>query len=133
MRQILLVDGHTGVREALAKRLRYLYDVTAVESLERAAEALRDCSPEVLIVDPRTIAADIDDVLALRSRAARPLIVLTSSLQDGDAARLRGEGVSAILLKGVPFADLLAEIEAAVHLPNARPSRPLGGVLRSVS
>jgi DNA-binding NarL/FixJ family response regulator len=128
VRQILLVDGHEGVREALAHRLRHVGAVTAVENLEQATEMLRHLAPAAVIVDPRTVAADVDDVLSLLRRADRPLIVLTSSLPESDAARLRRAGVTAILLKGAPFSELLAHVEAAISVPIPKPRHALGGV-----
>lgn len=114
MQHLLIVDGHPGVREALARRLRRAYTVTAVDGLGPAGEVLRRLSPAAVIVDPRTIAAWPDDVLALLGLAGRPVIVLTSSLLEGDEGRLHRAGAAAILLKGRPFAELLARIEGAI-------------------
>jgi DNA-binding response OmpR family regulator len=129
VRQILLVDGHAGVREALAHRMRHACAVTAVESMERATEVLRHLSPAAVIVDPKTVAADVDDVLSLLRRADRPLIVLTSSLGENEEARLRRAGVTAVLYKGAPFAEVLAQIEAAIGAPVDDPGRPRDGAL----
>ena len=114
MQHLLIVDGHAGVREALARRLRRVYSITAVEGMGAAGEVLRQLSPAAVIVDPRTIAARADDVLALLRRAGRPVIVLTSSLLADEAERLRRGGAAAILLKGQPPPELLAQIELAI-------------------
>jgi len=114
MQQLLIVDGHAGVREALTRRLRQVYIVTAVDGLEAARDVLRQLSPAAILVDPRTIAARADDVLASLRLADRPVIVLTSSLLDGEEERLHRGGVAAIHLKGRPLAELLAQIEEAV-------------------
>ena len=114
MQHLVLVDGHAGVREALARRLRRAYTVTAVDGLAAAGEVLRRLSPAAVIVDPRTIAAWSDHALALLGRAGRPVIVLTSSLLEGEEGRLHRAGAAVILLKGCPFAELLARIEAAI-------------------
>lgn len=114
MHQLLIVDGHAGVREALTRRLRQVYIVTAVDSLEAARDVLRQLSPAAILVDPRTIAARADDLLATLRRPGRPVIVLTSSLLDGEEERLQRGGVAAIHLKGWPLPELLARIEAAI-------------------
>ena len=114
MPHLLLVEGHAGVRDALARRLRRVYTVTAVGGLGAACAALRQLPPAAVIVNPRTVAARPDDVLALLRLADRPVIVLTSSLLAGEEGRLLRAGASAILLKGRPFDELLARIEATL-------------------
>ena len=114
MQHLLIVDGHAGVREALTHRLRQVYIVTAVDSLEAACEVLRYLSPAAILVDPRTLAMRAGDILAPLRIAGRPVIVLTSSLFDGEEERLQGGGAAAILLKGGPLMELVAQIEAAI-------------------
>lgn len=114
MQHLLIVDGHAGVREALTRRLWQVYIVTAVDSLEAAREVLRHLSPAAVLVDPRTIAGRTEEVLAALRHAGRPLIVLTSSLFDGEEERLQRGGAAAILLKGRPLTELVAQIEAAI-------------------
>lgn len=126
MQHLLIVDGHPGVREALARRLRQAYTVTAVDGLAAAGEVLRRLSPAAVIVDPRTIAALPDDVLALLGLAGRPVIVLTSSLLEGEEGRLHRAGAAAILLKGRPFAELLVRIDAAIGEASPVPRRRRG-------
>ena len=126
MRHLLLVEGHAEVREALARRLRHEYTITAVDGLAAAGEVLRRLSPAAVIVDPRTIATRTEDVLALLRLSGRPVIVLTSSLLEGEEERLHRAGAAAILLKGRPRAELLLRIELAIEEASPASERGMG-------
>lgn len=113
---LLLVDGHAGVREALARRLAQFSPmrVVAAADLDGAQRALLQQTPAAIVYDPRTVPGDASGILALFAAAGVPVVVLTSSLLEGEAATLRREGAAAILLKGADMAMLLAAIESAV-------------------
>lgn len=113
--RLLLVDGHAGVREALARRLAQISPmrVVAAADLDGAQRALLQHTPAAIVYDPRTVPGDASGILALSAAAGVPVVVLTSSLLEGEAATLRREGAAAVLLKGVEMDTLLAAIENA--------------------
>ena len=115
---LLLVDGHQGVREALARRLSHATGVGAVVvagDLESAVVRARALAPDAIVCDPKTLLGSAQAVLAGLSGTHRPVVVLTSSLLDGEESTLRCAGAAAVFLKGCPVAELLAGIGAARH------------------
>ena len=123
MNHLLIVDGHQGVREGLARRLGRVCVVTAVDNLDAAERVLYSGAPDAVIVDPKTIVPRADEALARLGRTGRPVIVLTSSLLDEEAEGLR-HAAAAILYKGQPLSMLLDQVEAAIdrarYLPPTR-------------
>jgi len=100
---LLLVDGHAGVREALAKRLARQPDVRAVvtaDGIDAAEELLPALRPDVVIIDPKTLAADMREAVRVFAEQRLPVVVLTASLQGMEAAALRRAGAASVLLKG---------------------------------
>lgn len=111
---LLIVDGHAGVREALARRLAQLSPmrVIAAADLDGAQWALVRHAPAAIVYDPKTVQGNAPRVLAQLVATGVPIVVLTSSLLEGEAAMLRREGAAAVLLKGVGMTTLLAAIES---------------------
>jgi DNA-binding NarL/FixJ family response regulator len=129
--RVLLVDGHRGVRVALCERLRHVsraVDVVASDGLAAAMNLLGELVPDVVVCDPRTVHQGADAVRQLGSGGC-PVVVLTSSLQDGEAEDLRRSGAAAVLLKGCSLIALLATLETVVaaHHRKQHSQGPLAG------
>src|SRR6185312_6879140 len=100
---LLVVDGHPGVREALARRLRQqptVGAVTVASTVESALRLARDYTPHIVLYDPRTMVGDACETIHQLAQAGRRVVVFTSSLLEGEAAVLRQAGATALLLKG---------------------------------
>jgi DNA-binding NarL/FixJ family response regulator len=114
---VLLVDGHAGVRAALADRLRHapgVGAVTATSTLEAAVQVARDVAPDVVLYDPRTVAGDAALGVRLLGQGDQPVVVLTSSLMDDERAALLRAGAAAVLLKGTAVPALVTAMAAVL-------------------
>jgi DNA-binding NarL/FixJ family response regulator len=118
-RTILLVDGHDGVRSALATRLRHTAGECTVAAASDLADALDivQATPllDAVIYDPHTVEGSADEAITRLSAGGRPVIVLTSSLIGDEAAALTRAGAAAILLKGSNVTCLWREIEDTIE------------------
>ena len=120
--RVLLVDGHPGVRAALLEaldRAALVGSVAAVGTVRAALAVLRELSPDIVICDPRTLAGSPPEIIACLSGSRSPLVVHTSSLDEGDGARWARAGAAAVLLKGGDLSALLAQVAAASRRASA--------------
>lgn len=125
-RTILLLDGHDGVRSALAARLRHIAGVRSVAATGDLADALtlvHTTPPDAVIYDPHTVDGNADEAITRLGTGGCPVIVLTSSLVGDEAAALTRAGAAALLLKGSNVTRLLREIEETIEQRRA-PSSP---------
>lgn len=126
-RTFVIVDGHAGVRAALAQRLAQVPGVSVVGTAGALGTAIRlvqQCAPDVVLCDPRSLEGD--GLTALRALAAlgQPIVVLTTALREGDAEAY-ARSAAAVLLKGAPLPEILQALEAvrvAPHGTNASPT-----------
>lgn len=119
---LLLVDGHAGVRGALAARLRQeaaVGAVTTAATLEAALQLAHAHPPDVVLYDPRTVPGDADNAVRQLARACRRVVILTSSLRPGEAHALPRAGAAALLFKGIATTTLLAHLETVRLGPSA--------------
>jgi DNA-binding NarL/FixJ family response regulator len=124
---VLLVDGHAGVRAALADRLCHAPGVGAVTTtgtLEAAVQLAQDVAPDVVLYDPRTVAGKAADGVRLLGQGGRPVVVLTSSVLEDERAALLRAGAAAVLLKGTAVPALIAAMAATL---TRDPEQPDGG------
>lgn len=128
---LLLVDGHQSVREALAQRLQRVANVRAVVAVTNAALAadlVCTIAPDVIIYDPRTVPDHNDRSLQRLRQCGVPLVILTSSVRDDEAAHFRQQGAAAVFLKGNSVRQLTAQIAAiAASTQQTRPTLAIGG------
>jgi DNA-binding NarL/FixJ family response regulator len=113
---IVLIEGHIGVRHALAQRLQQLPEVGPVEAggdLAAAIELVWRRSPDLVLYDPRTVGGAAVAAVRLLSESGCAVVILTSSLREDEAAMLREVGAIAVLLKAEGTTDLLAALEVA--------------------
>ena|SRR5579875_3141994 len=121
---VLLVEGHPAVRYELARRLRHMPGIDLVGvagNLEEAMVCVTRHQPSAVVCDPRSCsAAPLSLVRCLDTLGVR-VVVLTTSLREGDAQALQEAGAAAVLLKGCPLLDLQATLLATP--PDAPPRR----------
>ncbi len=114
--RLIIVDGHAGVRAALAERLRRVPGIVvvgAVAEVPVAARASRELAPDVVIYEPRTTQGN--PLASLRLLAlGRPVVVWTTSLRRGEAEALLRAGAASVLLKDTNLTLLLAAVAMAV-------------------
>jgi DNA-binding NarL/FixJ family response regulator len=116
-RTLLIVDGHERVRNALMHRLQRVLGsgiVVSAGDLRTAAQAIQELAPDAILYDPRTVAGDVQQTLHALSRSGRPVVVLTSSLQDQEEPLLRQAGAVALLFKGMRSVEVLDCVEQAI-------------------
>lgn len=111
---ILIVDGHQGVRTALARRLGRqpgVRRVVATATLATAVRMGRLLAPDLVIWDPRTVGQDSAHSLCRLHALGCPVLVLTSSLDPEECLLLEGAGAAGILFKGIRLPALRAGID----------------------
>jgi DNA-binding NarL/FixJ family response regulator len=116
---LLIVEGHEGVRRGLAATLSRHPQVCVLGAVDNLPAALTLCEtrqPDVVLFEPRTTAGAPLAELQRLVGAGRPVVVLTSSLLDGEGQAFMGAGAAAVVLKGGHTAPLLATLERAVVL-----------------
>ena len=116
-RTLLIVDGHQGVRDALLRRLRHapgIQAVAAVGSIELAVRLAQELAPDTVLYDPKTVEGDAVEAIRRLACGGRSVIVLTSSLGEGEETALARAGAAAILLKGSGTAAVRAALARVV-------------------
>jgi DNA-binding NarL/FixJ family response regulator len=114
--KLLVVERHVGVRTALMQRLQTLPGVTACDAVDvgTAIEIIAERTPDAVLYEPKTTDGYQSTELQRLVQAGCPVVVLTSSLVDGEADEFRQAGAAAVLLKGTPFSFLLRTISAVL-------------------
>ncbi len=116
--QLLIVDEHAQVRQAIAQRLRRLPGAIilgAVSDVATAVPLVRTLRPDVVLFEPKTSDGRRRHGLEPLLNAGSPVVVWTSSLEDDEADGYLRAGASAVLLKNTNMPELirtLASIEA---------------------
>ena len=113
----LIVDDHPVIRAGIRVVLEKAFAGSAISdvaSLDDAAEAFSDQSPDVVIIDPWRAGMDLGAVVGrVQSDHGAPIVIFTS---DG-GARLLSEalkaGVKGYVRKDSPSEDLIRAVEAA--------------------
>jgi DNA-binding NarL/FixJ family response regulator len=113
----LIVDDHPVIRAGIRVVLEEAFAGSAISdaaSLDDAADAFNDQSPDVVIIDPWRAGVDVGAVVGrVQSDHGAPIVIFTS---DG-GARLLSEalkaGVKGYVRKDSPSEDLIRAVEAA--------------------
>jgi DNA-binding NarL/FixJ family response regulator len=113
MTTLLLVDGHDGVRTALAATLRRAGFGVVAEARTVAAALwhAREHAPQLVLIDPRTVQGDMLEAIRLLGQEGRHVLVYTSSLLHEEEALLAAGGAR-IAFKGMARTSLCALIES---------------------
>lgn len=114
--RLLVVDGHERVRDALLDRLSHLPlvgSVAAASSVSTALAFLQEFRPDVVLCDPRTFKGNPTEIIGRLAQAPCPIVVLTSSLWDGEEIMYRNAGAATVVLKGTDLSALLARLTPA--------------------
>jgi DNA-binding NarL/FixJ family response regulator len=120
---LLILDGHQGVRNALARQLGRrdgVRRVVATATLGAALRMGRLLAPDLVICDPKTVDGDIACVVSQLCALGCPVLVLAASLEPEERVLLRQAGAAGALLKGISRPALSAEIELALTTHRGR-------------
>ena len=123
-RNILLVDDDRELLRLLSIRLTGAgYNVTALDSGEKALASLAQSRPNVVITDLRM--GDMDGMALFeavhRINAALPVIILTAHATVPDAVEATRSGVFGYLTKPFDSKVLLAQLEKAFQISGQSP------------
>lgn len=116
VRDVLIVDDHPLMCDALAITLRHAFRLTRVRqaaTLAGARDAIRAEMPDAVVLDlTLPDAAGIDGVLTVRHLApGAPLTVISADLDSGRIASALGAGACGYLSKSLPRAQMIAAFE----------------------
>lgn len=121
---VAVVDGNPMARQGLIRRLRQMPGIFVVGEAGDPGEALRvvrDCRPDVVVMDLRRIDPDGAEFLG-RMAAAAPqggIVILTAYLTERERSDLMRAGARAILLKEIDSATLVRTIRTVAAQPAA--------------
>lgn len=125
---ILILDGHQGVRNALARRLGRQPGVRRVVATATLAAALRMGrlpAPDLVICDPKTVGYDLTHSICRLRALGCPVLVLTPSLEPEERVLIEQAGAAAVLFKGIRLPALRAGINRALAEQHSRSARAL--------
>ncbi|MBN2044411.1 MAG: response regulator transcription factor [Anaerolineales bacterium] len=116
--KILIVDNHAELVKQIEARLSREDDfhVCMVAPLEKLTEALIDCRPDVLLIDPYLENSYKYDRIKL-AKSLRPdmqVVVLTAVVDTAMSLRLRREGVTCVMEKGISSNDLVESLRKVI-------------------
>ena len=114
---LVIVDGHDRARTALAERLQRLAGVlvlAAVGEIGLAIEVVGRLKPDVVLLEPRTGDSSPLATLWRLVGIGPPVVILTSSLAEGEAEGFMRAGAYAALVKDTDVLGLLRRIRLAI-------------------
>jgi DNA-binding NarL/FixJ family response regulator len=115
---LVIVDGHERARSALVRRLQRMPNVrvlAAVDDVGLAVTLIGELGPDVVLLEPKTVEERSPTAVSRLADTGRPIVVLTSSLVEGEAKNLIKAGASAVLLKDTDFQGLIHIISATIY------------------
>jgi two-component system invasion response regulator UvrY len=115
---VVLVEDNGVFREALELMLGVTPDIRVVASVPDGEKALAVCpelDPDVILVDYRLPGLDgVETTAAIRSTCPNSVVVvLTASVESGEAAALLEAGAVACLTKDRPLEEIVGAIREA--------------------
>ena len=130
--QALIIDDHTSVRQALAKRLTNTDQIevrATAGTLTEAMTVVQAHQPDVVILGLRVLDhnRDVTQIIQLADRLkgwGAALVILTSYAVDEDRKALLKAGARRYLLKDIDTDKLLLEINRAVTESFSYAKRP---------
>lgn len=116
--KILIIDNHVELVKQIEARLSREEDfhVCMVAPLEKLTESLLDCEPDVLLIDPYfENSYKYDRIrLAMSLRPNMQVVVLTAVVDTAMHLRLKKEGVTCVMEKGVSSSELVESLRAVI-------------------
>ena len=116
--KILIIDNHAELVKQIEARLMREADfhVCMVAPLEKLTESLIDCEPDLLLIDPYFENSYKYDRIKL-AKSLRPkmqVVVLTAVVDTAMALRLKKEGVTCVMEKGVSSLELVDSLRKVI-------------------
>lgn len=116
--KILIIDNHAELVKQIEIRLSSEpdFEVCMVAPLERLTESLIDCNPDLLLIDPYHDSSYKYDRIRM-ARKIRPemvVVVLTAVVDTALSVRLKKEGVTCVLEKGISSMDLVDSLRKVI-------------------
>ncbi|MFN2144262.1 MAG: hypothetical protein ACK2T7_02865, partial [Anaerolineales bacterium] len=92
------------------------FHVCMVAPLEKLTESLIDCEPDVLLIDPYLDNSYKYDRIrfAMNLRPNMQVVVLTAVVDTAMALRLKKEGVTCVMEKGVSSSELVDALRQVI-------------------
>jgi len=116
--KILIIDNHAELVKQIEARLSIEedFEVCKVASLEKLTESLIECEPDVLLIDPYLENSYKYDriKLAMNLRPNMQVVVLTAVVDTAMSLRLRKEGVTCVMEKGVSSNELVDSLRKVI-------------------
>ena len=116
--KILIIDNHAGLVKQIEARLSLEADfhVCLVAPLEKLTESLIECEPDLLLIDPYfDNSYKYDRIkLARNLRPAMQVVVLTAVVDTAMALRLKKEGVTCVMEKGISSSELVDSLRKVI-------------------
>ena len=112
---VIVVDANDGTRRGLCRRLGQEPGLAVIGEATEAVEALgmvADGQPDVVVLDPRGMAATGDQLVA-RMRAVAPdagIVVLTAYVTEEERSELTRAGAGAVVVKEIHSESLVRTI-----------------------
>ena len=115
-KKLLIIDDDTGFTTPLKQFVAsFGYHVTVCESLADARKEISRAVPDIVLLDLKMPGIDGHEVLRRIKNAEKlkrlPVIILTSSIDEGDRAMSYDNGANSYLVKPVSFDDFLKVVK----------------------
>lgn len=112
--KILLIDNHAELVKQIEARLKREddFEVCKVAPLEKLTDSLIECEPDVLLIDPYLENSYKYDriKMAMSLRPKMQVVVLTAVVDTAMALRLKKEGVTCVMEKGISSSELVESL-----------------------
>jgi DNA-binding NarL/FixJ family response regulator len=88
--------------------------LAAVDDVGLAVSLIGELTPDAVLLEPKTVEERSPTAVSRLTGAGHPVVVITSSLVEGEAKHLADAGASAVLLKDTDFPRLIQTIRALI-------------------
>lgn len=116
--KILIVDNHAELVKQIEARLSMEpdFEVCKVAPLDKLTEAMIDCVPDILLIDPYAEHSYKYDriKMAMRIRPSIMVVVLTAVVDTAASVRFKKEGVHCVLEKGLSSHELVDSLRRVI-------------------
>ena len=116
--KILIIDNHAELVKQIEARLSREddFEVCKVAPLSKLTESLIECEPDVLLIDPYLENSYKYDriKMAMNLRPSMQVVVLTAVVDTAMSLRLKKEGVTCVMEKGVSSNQLVDSLRQVI-------------------